>query len=230
MCRNTLELLYCGARTSPQNLDRDQGTMATLPRRRKRERLARIPQRERRARVDVRPPEPLLEELGHHVHVLLLHSEIHQPKIDLLHARLRVFGNGSALAAGEYLELQNKWPFFNRISSFFRGNSPSSLHFQSKIPTRVGICIAQYDAEEAEHRRVMQQRTRASHPSHREQKLVQHKRKQRRECHQPREIEVTVGPEELFHYKKSTFFNRKSGFLIANQDHLTGNSEFGIKF
>ena len=29
-----------------------------------------------------------------------------------------------------YLELHNKWPLFNRKSSFFRGNSPPSLHFQ----------------------------------------------------------------------------------------------------
>ena len=32
-----------------------------------------------------------------------------------------------------YLELQKKWPFFNRKSSFFRGDSPLSLHFQMKV-------------------------------------------------------------------------------------------------
>ena len=32
----------------------------------------------------------------------------------------------------EYLELQNEWPFFNTKASFFRGNSPFFLHFQSK--------------------------------------------------------------------------------------------------
>ena len=37
-----------------------------------------------------------------------------------------------------YLELQNDRPFFNRKSSLFRGNSPISLHFQSK---KVGIYI-----------------------------------------------------------------------------------------
>ena len=30
----------------------------------------------------------------------------------------------------------SKWPFFNTKSSFFRGNSPFSLHFQWKFPKR----------------------------------------------------------------------------------------------
>ena len=29
-----------------------------------------------------------------------------------------------------YLELQNKWPFFDTKSSFFRGNSPFFLRFR----------------------------------------------------------------------------------------------------
>ena len=36
-----------------------------------------------------------------------------------------------------YLELQNKWPFFSRKSSLFRGNSPLSLHFQQKVQRQV---------------------------------------------------------------------------------------------
>ena len=41
-----------------------------------------------------------------------------------------------------YLQLQNNRPFLNEKSSFCRGNSPSSLHFQSKVPKKVGIYIA----------------------------------------------------------------------------------------
>ena len=45
-----------------------------------------------------------------------------------------------------YLELQNKWPFFNKRSSFFRGNSRFSLHFQWKTQKTVGLlyCNLQY--------------------------------------------------------------------------------------
>ena len=37
--------------------------------------------------------------------------------------------------ARKYLELQNEWPFLDIKLSFFRGKSPLSLHFQSKIQT-----------------------------------------------------------------------------------------------
>ena len=35
----------------------------------------------------------------------------------------------------------NNRPFFNRKASVFRGNSTSSLHFQEKIPGKLGSCI-----------------------------------------------------------------------------------------
>ena len=41
-----------------------------------------------------------------------------------------------------YLEFQNKWPFFNTKSSFSRGDSPLSLHFQQNIQNIFGIVIA----------------------------------------------------------------------------------------
>ena len=40
-----------------------------------------------------------------------------------------------------YLELQKNRPFFNRKSSFFRGDSPFFLHFQWNIEGKVGIDI-----------------------------------------------------------------------------------------
>ena len=43
--------------------------------------------------------------------------------------------SGSARGA-PYLKSQNKWPFFNRKSSFFRGNSPFFLHFQNENSKR----------------------------------------------------------------------------------------------
>ena len=44
--------------------------------------------------------------------------------------------------ASKYLELQNKWPFFNKESSFFRGNSPLFLHFQQRNSIKVEIYVA----------------------------------------------------------------------------------------
>ena len=46
-----------------------------------------------------------------------------------------------SLTVPVYLELQKNRPFFNRKSSFFRGNSPLSLHFQQKVPGEKGISM-----------------------------------------------------------------------------------------
>ena len=41
----------------------------------------------------------------------------------------------------QYLESQNSRPFFNRKSSFFRGNSPLSLHFNETFTNKVEITL-----------------------------------------------------------------------------------------
>ena len=45
-----------------------------------------------------------------------------------------------------YLEWQNIWPFVNKKSSFFRGDSPFFLHFQYTYSKNVGhfYCNSQY--------------------------------------------------------------------------------------
>ena len=48
-------------------------------------------------------------------------------------------------ASAPYLESHNKRPFFNTKSSFFRGNSPLSLHFQWKIQQNKSAFILQFE-------------------------------------------------------------------------------------
>ena len=60
------------------------------------------------------------------------------------HRRNRVFDEallGRRVLLGDYLQLQNKWPFCNRKSSFVRDNSPLSLHFQSKISKQLAFML-----------------------------------------------------------------------------------------
>ena len=57
-----------------------------------------------------------------------IHQRFDRVRQDIrLHFTYLVFIQDEVL---RYLELQNEWPFFNRKSSFFRGNSPFFLHFQ----------------------------------------------------------------------------------------------------
>ena len=55
---------------------------------------------------------------------------------DLVHVDPSFTFNISAPA--RHPELHNQWPFLNTKLSFFRGNSPLSLHFQWKIPQKYG--------------------------------------------------------------------------------------------
>ena len=52
--------------------------------------------------------------------------------------QLGVTGRQQEVGATERCKLHIKWPFFNRNSSFFRGNSPSFLDFQLKAEETSG--------------------------------------------------------------------------------------------
>ena len=60
----------------------------------------------------------------------------------LAHGRSRGVFHSAITEAPGYFQLQNEWPFFNMLSSFFRGNSPFFLRFQQKKSGKVGIYIA----------------------------------------------------------------------------------------